>query len=518
LWVIRSHYTVHDVTTRLTENLRNRTKNSILSSSALANKYGKTLIAYEGGQHLDNKTGDEHLSKLIIEAQYTKEMGDIYRELLGYWFLHAQGGLFANYTNLTPCSNYGCWGVRQFYDQTEDEAPKYKALMDVRYSRKIIATPEFDNAFLAKETASPNELLFDFNEKNTGTDYDISGAPITYTIDSHYPKEIFFFNPKNGELTILSPEALDWSSPNDYHFEITATNSFASSTFNLSMGLGKITYEDLLDWESINGAFVSKVDKNHYKVVRGDHRHAQAHRRLPSIAPGESIRIRFNARLAGNIFDNVTVKVAPYFDFAETGGGHIVINQYDTSFYDVTYTNNTNSQLADAKLFLTFSDNATNESRIEISNLIVTHTKHAQKEGCHSEATVADWQLLNGVQVTPVDDCTIGITRGNNIYGQLRYTLPDIAPGQRVNVQLTGSSSQSNTSNVALKIAPYFDFAETGGGHMLIDNVGMQAYQATFTNISDVVLQDAKLFFAFNNHLEADLDRIYLRNMHITIE
>ena len=512
-----SHYTVDDIIARLTDNLRNRTKKSILNSSIIADKYGKTLIAYEGGQHLDNKTGDEHLNKLMVEAQYTEAMGDIYREFLGYWYLHAQGDLFANYTNITPCSKYGCWGVREFYDQTEDEAPKFKALMDVRNSRAIIATPEFDSAFLARKSAHENEVLFDLQEKNTHADYDMSGRAITYTVNSDYPKEIFSFNQANGQLSILTPEALDWNKQNAYLFEITATNTFASSTFNLDVILGKVDYDNLLDWQPINGAEIKKVNTDHYQVIRGNHQHAQALRQLPAMAPGDSIRVRFSARLIGNSFDNATIKASPYFDFAETGSGHIVIKQRDTTFYDVTYTNDTNSDLLNAKLFMTFSDDATYESQVEISDLLIVHKEQTQT-GCHSENLVADWKPINGVQVKPVDTCTIAITRGENNYGQLHYALPAIEPGQRVNVQLTGNSSQKNFSNVALKIAPYFDFAETGGGHIVIENTNRKSYETSFINESGTVLKDGKLFFAFNSDLDAALDRVYLSDINITIE
>ena len=368
-----SHYTVDDITERLTENLRSRAKKSILSSSNVAKKFGKTLIAYEGGQHLDNKTGDEHLNNLMIEAQYTEEMGNIYREFLGYWFLHAEGDLFANYTNITPCAATGCWGVRQFYDQTEDEAPKFKALMDVRYSRAIIATPEFDSAFLTRESeASADELLFDFSEKNTGADYDMSGADITYSVNSDYPKDIFSFSEESGELTILTPEALDWDNRNDYIFEITATNSFASHEFSLDMTLGKVTYEDLSTWKINQDLSVELNDDGSHTLTRGERAYGQLRKSLPPLNPGDSLRIRFNGAIGEGNSSHVTLIISPYTGFADQADGHIVIDSEEFVYYDRTYTNNTGSVIeAPSITFSHDTDEGAAENTITIHNMLI---------------------------------------------------------------------------------------------------------------------------------------------------
>jgi len=368
-----SAYTVNDLMARLTAHLRDSIKNDIQNNAKLAKEYGKKLIAYEGGQHLTNETGDDHLQDLLVDAQYSEAMGDLYREYMGYWFLHGKGGLFSHYTNLTPCSTYGCWGARQFYDQTEDEAPKYKALMDVRNKRSIIATPEFDNALVAyQQQVSTNQVLFDFNEKNTGTDSDLGGKAIHYSITSNYPTNIFSFDSDTGKLSMINPSAIDWSHRNEYSFDILATNSFASSEVTLGVMLGYVVYEDLSTWQINLDLTVTSEGQDTYTLTRGERAYGLLRYNLPSLNDGDALRVRFNGASGIDNINSVSLVVNPYEGFSDQADTQIVIREPNPVFFDSTYVNNTGSTIDDGHIF--FSFNTSNDSqtdRITVSNMLV---------------------------------------------------------------------------------------------------------------------------------------------------
>jgi len=368
-----SAYTVDDLMAKLTAHLRDSIKNDIKNNAKLAEDYGKKLIAYEGGQHLTNETGDTHLQDLLVEAQYSDAMGDLYREYLGYWFLHGKGGLFSHYTNITPCSTYGCWGARQFFDQTEDEAPKYKALMDVRNKRSIIATPEFDNALAAyQQQVDINQVLFDFNEKNTGTDNDLGGRAIDYSITSTYPTDIFSFDSNTGKLSMINPNAIDWSHRNEYSFDILASNSFASSEVTLGVMLGHVIYEDLSTWQTNLDLTVISEGEDTYTLIRGERAYGLLRYNLPTLNNGDSIRVRFSAAIGVDNINPVSLVVNPYLGFADQADTQIVIKESDPVFFDSTYVNNTGSTIDDGHIF--FSFNTSNDSqadRITVSNMLV---------------------------------------------------------------------------------------------------------------------------------------------------
>lgn len=102
----------------------------IREQKQVADKYGLSLIAYEGGQHLVGIGGSENnekLTKLIMEANYHPRMGEIYRKYLRAW-TELGGGLFCHFSSVSRWSKWGCWGLIQYYN--EPPTPKFKAVME----------------------------------------------------------------------------------------------------------------------------------------------------------------------------------------------------------------------------------------------------------------------------------------------------------------------------------------------------------------------------------------------------
>ncbi len=89
---------------------------------AVARRYGKRFITYEGGQHL--VTRDMALARAI---QRDPRMGAVYDSYLNRW--NAQmGGELALYASTTPISEYGSWGLLEYGGQPPAEAPKMLAV------------------------------------------------------------------------------------------------------------------------------------------------------------------------------------------------------------------------------------------------------------------------------------------------------------------------------------------------------------------------------------------------------
>lgn len=105
----------------------------VRAQSALAHKYGLNLIAYEGGQHLAGFGGvenDEGLTRLFHEANRHPRMHDLYAKHLSNWFAEG-GGLYGVFSFVAAPSKWGSWGVLEYQDQPEEEAPKWKAILEV---------------------------------------------------------------------------------------------------------------------------------------------------------------------------------------------------------------------------------------------------------------------------------------------------------------------------------------------------------------------------------------------------
>lgn len=99
---------------------------------ALQDRYGKKLVAYEGGQHLAGDTGNEALTSLFIAANRHPDMGDLYDDYLQLWKTRTGDSLLMHFTDSGPYSRYGSWGALEAPDQDPNTSPKYQALL--RYS------------------------------------------------------------------------------------------------------------------------------------------------------------------------------------------------------------------------------------------------------------------------------------------------------------------------------------------------------------------------------------------------
>lgn len=84
----------------------------------LADKYGLSLVAYEGGQHLVGVQGAEHdgeLTDLLMRANADQRMGEIYTKNLQDWE-EAGGDLFCHFSSVESWSKWGSWGLQQYMD------------------------------------------------------------------------------------------------------------------------------------------------------------------------------------------------------------------------------------------------------------------------------------------------------------------------------------------------------------------------------------------------------------------
>lgn len=93
----------------------------------LANKENLSLIAYEGGQHLVDKSGDPAIIDLFAKANRDPRMGDIYKDYFQTWF-NMGGGEFVNFSDVGSYSKFGSWGLTEDLNQS---SPKYDAVMSL---------------------------------------------------------------------------------------------------------------------------------------------------------------------------------------------------------------------------------------------------------------------------------------------------------------------------------------------------------------------------------------------------
>ncbi|MBI5832698.1 MAG: hypothetical protein HZB16_10375 [Armatimonadetes bacterium] len=91
---------------------------------------GKTLIAYEGGQHLVGVgawQNDEALNRLFDQANRDPRMGGLYDRYLQGW-REAGAGLFCNFIHCDAYSKYGRFGMLEYLSQPPEQSPKLLAV------------------------------------------------------------------------------------------------------------------------------------------------------------------------------------------------------------------------------------------------------------------------------------------------------------------------------------------------------------------------------------------------------
>ncbi len=99
----------------------------------IADQYGIPLIAYEGGQHIvatGANVNNTTLTQKLNAANRDPRMYDIYRNYFTAWF-NTGGESFAHYSFCQTPSQYGSWGALEHLGQSNSEAHKYRALVDV---------------------------------------------------------------------------------------------------------------------------------------------------------------------------------------------------------------------------------------------------------------------------------------------------------------------------------------------------------------------------------------------------
>lgn len=102
------------------------------TSREITQKYGVSLIAYEGGQHLVGMQGaenDERLTRLFHEANRSKYMGKLYDNYLEEWQKISSDGLICLWLSTEIWSKWGSWGLREYYDDTVTNSPKLKTVL-----------------------------------------------------------------------------------------------------------------------------------------------------------------------------------------------------------------------------------------------------------------------------------------------------------------------------------------------------------------------------------------------------
>ncbi len=98
----------------------------------VADKFGLKLVCYEAGQHLVGigaATSNDRLTALFVAANRHPRMGQIYTRYLDAWKA-IDGDLMCLFSSVGLWGRWGSWGLAQFYDETEADQPKLKAVMD----------------------------------------------------------------------------------------------------------------------------------------------------------------------------------------------------------------------------------------------------------------------------------------------------------------------------------------------------------------------------------------------------
>lgn len=108
------------------------------AAKAEADKCQVKLVAYEGGQHLVGVNGqenNENLTRKFITINRDPRIEGLYAQYLNNWS-NVGGGVFMNFTDVTPYMKWGSWGALEYQDQNLTAAPKYRALVTFANQRR----------------------------------------------------------------------------------------------------------------------------------------------------------------------------------------------------------------------------------------------------------------------------------------------------------------------------------------------------------------------------------------------
>lgn len=89
-----------------------------IRNRAVAARFGKRYLAYEGGQHL--VTRDLPFARTV---QRDPRMGEVYQRYLDEWNARVRSELVL-YASTAPIGDYGAWGLREYAGQPSTQTPK----------------------------------------------------------------------------------------------------------------------------------------------------------------------------------------------------------------------------------------------------------------------------------------------------------------------------------------------------------------------------------------------------------
>ena len=96
------------------------------ANKAVADKYGRRYITYEGGQHI---IATSENAAVAAQMQRSPLMYDIYKRYLSDWTSQL-GDTMTLYSATGVISQYGAWGIREYAGQPLAETPKRRAALE----------------------------------------------------------------------------------------------------------------------------------------------------------------------------------------------------------------------------------------------------------------------------------------------------------------------------------------------------------------------------------------------------
>ncbi len=114
------------------------TLQAIKQQAGIAKSYGVRLVAYEGGQHLVHSgthSLKEGANPYLLKANKHPLMEQAYQRLLNGW-KSAGGSLFVAFSAPRPSTWHGSWGVKEYINEPNHLAPKYRALMSFQRANR----------------------------------------------------------------------------------------------------------------------------------------------------------------------------------------------------------------------------------------------------------------------------------------------------------------------------------------------------------------------------------------------
>jgi hypothetical protein len=127
--------------------LHQEIRNWITSYRALADKYGLTLLGYEGGQHLTGIAGGENneaVNRIMYAANRSIRMRTMYAQYMSLW-RELGGGTLALFSSGSTMTKWGSWGLVEYENQPIAAAPKYlavdEAMQGLGQRTTVIARP-----------------------------------------------------------------------------------------------------------------------------------------------------------------------------------------------------------------------------------------------------------------------------------------------------------------------------------------------------------------------------------------